>query len=283
MVVFVSCTEPFGPTSAAQANAGPADSAIKATVVPQIVRTASAAEDARVILETRIDALDITVLEGGGEAVGRWARDNGFSLSPDAPEVLEFYASRSPIFMAARFDPGAASDLGQQVGDGTPIHLTIPTDAPWVPLRILGVGHAPSDLIEADVFVLTDAQPAMLPAPHDGMTLDHSAAATPSLLADLRSDDGMEWVPDEMWLSYLQLRIPAGSLTYDLALDASGAGAPSRVDAGFEGVPQAVADALDLARADDRWVGVLASLVIAGSGIAVLLRPRRSATRTAGA
>ena len=30
--------------------------------------------------------------------------------------------------------------LGQQSGDGTPIMLTIPTDAPWVPLRILGLG-----------------------------------------------------------------------------------------------------------------------------------------------
>ena len=37
-------------------------------------------------------------------AVGDWAREHGFGLSPDAPEVLDFYAARSPIFMAASFD-----------------------------------------------------------------------------------------------------------------------------------------------------------------------------------
>ncbi len=30
-----------------------------------------------------------------------WATDHGFRLPPDAPEVLEFYAERSPIFLAA--------------------------------------------------------------------------------------------------------------------------------------------------------------------------------------
>lgn len=74
---------------------------------------------AQVILETQIDALDITVLEGGGDEVGRWAQANGFALSPDAPEVLDFYARRSPVFMAARFDARRAEALGQQVGQGT--------------------------------------------------------------------------------------------------------------------------------------------------------------------
>ena len=54
-----------------------------------------AAESAEVLLETRVDALDITVLKGGAEAVGKWALDNGFALTPDAPEVLDFYAERS--------------------------------------------------------------------------------------------------------------------------------------------------------------------------------------------
>ncbi|HEX6787445.1 MAG TPA: DUF2330 domain-containing protein, partial [Acidimicrobiales bacterium] len=77
--------------------------------------SAGAAQDsAEVLLETKIDALDITVLRGGGDAVGRWALDHGFFLSPDAPEVLDFYASRSPVFMAARFDARRAASLGQQ-------------------------------------------------------------------------------------------------------------------------------------------------------------------------
>ena len=52
-------------------------------------------------MQVKIDALDITVLKGGGEAVGRWATEHGFRLPPDAPEVLDFYAARSPIFLAA--------------------------------------------------------------------------------------------------------------------------------------------------------------------------------------
>ena len=78
------------------------------------------------ILETEIDALDITVLEGGGDEVGTWARDNGFLLTPDAPEMLDFYGHRSQIFMAARFDAARAAELGQTAGDGTPDHADDP-------------------------------------------------------------------------------------------------------------------------------------------------------------
>src|SRR4051794_25545769 len=52
----------------------------------------SAREGAEVLLETRIDALDLTVLKGGGADVAEWAHAHGFRLSPDAPEVLDFYA-----------------------------------------------------------------------------------------------------------------------------------------------------------------------------------------------
>jgi len=100
----------------------------------------SAREDAQVLMQVKIDALDITVLKGGGEAVGRWATEHGFRLPADAPEVLDFYANRSPIFLAAVFDADAAKAKGQNIGDGTPVHITIPTANPWVPLRILGTG-----------------------------------------------------------------------------------------------------------------------------------------------
>ena len=103
---------------------------------------AGAAEDrAKVILKTEIDALDIVVLEGGGTAVGDWAREHGFFLPPDAPEVLDFYAERSPIFMTVRFDASRAAEQGLGAGDGTPVHVVIPTTNPWVPLRILGLGR----------------------------------------------------------------------------------------------------------------------------------------------
>jgi hypothetical protein len=200
----------------------------------------AAAGEAEVLLETTIDALDITILRGGGDEVGLWAKNHGFRLPPDAPEVLDFYADRSPIFMAAAFDADAAAERGQAIGDGTPVHLTIPTGNPWVPLRILGLGKGAVERVEADVYLLTDIRPALLPnaggfAESAGLVLDHSAAASDALLADLRSDDGMEWIPDAAWLTKVVVDARAGELTYDLAIDASGAGDPSPIDAGFAG------------------------------------------------
>lgn len=176
--------------------------------------------EAEVLQTAKIDALDITILRGGGTAVGTWATENGFFLTPDAPEVLDFYASRSPIFMAAKFDAGRARSLGQARGDGTPIMLTIPTEEPWVPLRILALGLESSAVVEADVFVLTPSEPELLAGASGrrGLSLTSSQEASPSLLADLRSDKGMEWVPDDMWLSYLQVDSAAGDLDYDLAI-----------------------------------------------------------------
>ena len=194
---------------------------------------------AQVLYQTRIDALDITILRGGGADVGLWAKQNGFRLPPDAPEVLDFYADRSPIFMAAIFDADAAAERGQAVGDGTPIHLTIPTDNPWVPLRILALGKSAAETVEADVYLLTDIRPALLPDPGAlggvaGMTLDHSAAATDLLLSDLRSDVGMAWVPQRAWLTKVGITMGAADLGFDLAIDASGAGMPSPQDAGLK-------------------------------------------------
>jgi hypothetical protein len=76
-------------------------------------KNVQASAPAEVLLETTVDALDITVLRGGGTAVGKWATSHGFLLTPDAPEMLDFYANRSPIFMAARFDASRAKQLGQ--------------------------------------------------------------------------------------------------------------------------------------------------------------------------
>ena len=185
--------------------------------------TAEARDGVRVILETKIDALEISILEGGGAAVGRWARAHGFLLPPDAPEILDYYASRSPIFMAARFDADAARQRGQEIGDGTPIHLTIPVSSPWVPLRILALGKNAGDVVRADVYLLTDRRPALLPQVRRGMSLQFSAPASVELLRDLRSDKGMGWMPARgMWLTHLAINSAAGDLTYDLAVDASG-------------------------------------------------------------
>jgi hypothetical protein len=200
--------------------------------------SAALTDSAEVIIEKEIEALDITVLKGGATEVGVWAKENGFRLPPDAPEVLEFYASRSPIFMAARFDISRAQELNQSVGDGTPIHVVIPTPNPWVPLRILGLGRQPNEVVEADVFLLTDERPNLLPGPGvgaaDGITIDRSDSASDFLLTDLRSDKGMKWLPPTgMHLTYMKIDSRAADLTHDLAIDASGTGIPSRIAAGL--------------------------------------------------
>ncbi|HKB27637.1 MAG TPA: DUF2330 domain-containing protein, partial [Candidatus Limnocylindrales bacterium] len=197
---------------------------------------AAPAGSAEELMKVRIDALDVTVLRGGSAQVGQWAADHGFRLPPDAPEVLDFYAARSPIFLAAVFDADAAAARGQAVGDGTPVHITIPTDNPWVPLRILGLGKAANEPVNADVYLLTDRSPALLPAPTgaNGLNLDHSAPASESLLTDLRSDRGMAWVPGSAWLSKVRIDSTAPSLRFDLAIDASGVRQPSRVMAGLD-------------------------------------------------
>jgi hypothetical protein len=226
---------------------------------------------AEVILETQIDALDITVLKGGGDEVGEWAVNNGFLLTPDAPEVLDYYAERSPVFMAARFDAQRAQELGQGAGDSTPIMATIPTDDPWVPVRILGLGLDGAQNVEADVFLLTDDEPELL-AGGAGLTLDRSEPATDLLLSDLRSDVGMEWVPDDMWLSYLKLAAPAADLDYDLAVSATPGVTPSLVDAG---VPEPEAIPVGPGGAGRAWWPLAAGAAGAAVLIVGWLRWRR--------
>lgn len=186
----------------------------------------------------RVSALDITILKGGGDEVGKWAKDNGFFLPPDTPEVLDFYAQRSPIFMAVRFNLSRAQDKGLQTGDGIPVHLTIPTERPWVPLRILGLGRQADEIVEADVFLLNERKPLLMPGldeagTSEGLVHERSESASGLLLSDLAGDRGMDWLPTEdMWLDYIRINTPAGELDHDLALSLDGA-TPSPVDAGF--------------------------------------------------
>src|SRR5689334_3700811 len=242
--------------------------------------SAPAASGAEELMKVRIDALDVTVLRGGAADIGAWAKDHGFRLPPDAPEVLDFYARRSQIFLAAAFNADAAQARGQAIGDGTPVHITIPTANPWVPLRILALGKTASESVQADVYLLTDHAPALLPAPtgENGIRLDVSQAASASLLDDLRSDRGMAWVPKDSWLTKVGVDASASQLSFDLAIDASGAGRPSAIDAGLalpgELVPT---PAMDVSR-------LFLALAFAGlgvAGIALIMRAGPSAGRPA--
>ena len=203
-------------------------------------RNAAVFQDAsaKVLFTKRVSALDIAVLKGGGDEVGTWAKDNGFFLPPDAPEVLDFYAERSPIFMAVRFNLERAEGKGLQAGDGIPVHVTIPTDRPWVPLRILGLGRGADEVVEADVFLLNETKPLLMPGmdeagSREGLVHERSEPASDLLLTDLASDRGMDWLPtDDMWLDYIRIETGAANLDHDLAISVDGE-IPSPVDAGY--------------------------------------------------
>jgi uncharacterized protein DUF2330 len=178
-------------------------------------------DSVQVIQQVRIESLDVTILRGGGKAVAKWANEQGFDLTRDLPQVLDFYAKRSPYFMAAKFDASAAVAQGFRGGDGIPVHVTIPTDNPWVPLRILGAAKVPQARVNADVFLLTDHKPSLLYG--TGFDVVQSAPASNSLLDDLRSDKRSDWVPDDAWLTYGRVDGRADEVLTDLALDVHGA------------------------------------------------------------
>lgn len=196
------------------------------------VLKAVAEDGAQVILRTQIDSLDIVVLKGGADDVLTWVNDNGFEL-PDGPataHMLEFYASRSPYFLAARFDADRAQQDGFGSGDGIPVQITLPTPRPWVPLHILHGAQPDSSIVNADIFLLTPERPDLLHG--EGLQVNVSEMASDLLLDDLRSDENMEWIPEEGWFTHLILETDAENLTYDLSVGV-GDIPPSFVDAGF--------------------------------------------------
>jgi len=225
----------------------------------------AAAREVEVLQQVRIDSLDVTILRGGARGVARWAEAQGFALPRDTPEVLEFYARRSPYFMTAKFDSTAAAADRFRGGDRIPVHLAIPTDDPWVPLRILAAAKVPQARVEADVFLLTDSRPSLLHGP--GFSVERSEPASELLLDDLRSDERSEWVPETAWLTYARVDAAVPEMTYDLAIDTRG-GVPSVRDTGVADVGVLVSDlAPDLPSAGgpSGWWGVLA--VVASAGV----------------
>lgn len=247
---------------------------------------AASASDSEVeiLLETEVDALDITVVSGGGDAVGEWAIENGFLLTPDTPEVLDFYAARSPVFLAAKFDAARAAEQGLASGQGTPVHITMETPRPWVPLRILGLGVEADQVVEADVFLLTDDEPELL-AGGEGLDVGRSEPASDLLLDDLRRDQGMEWVPANAWFTHLTLDEEAGDLDYDLSASGGGASkSPSAVDAGLQFADiDRTDEAFDPADPDgwtstERTAAAVAVVGVAAVGVAMVLRRRAASS-----
>jgi Uncharacterized protein conserved in bacteria (DUF2330) len=252
---------------------------LRRALAADVAEAAPATSDVDVLQQTRIDSLDVTIVRGGGAAVADWAAQQGFDLTPDTPEVLEFYSRRSPYFMAAKFDATAAVAQGLDSGDGIPVHLTIPVDRPWVPLHILGTGMPASEQVQADVFLLTDDEPALLAG--SGLRLERSEPASGSLLDDLRADRGMSWVPRDMWFTYLKVDAAGGDLTYDLAAAPSRNDAPAVRDTGVDQADSLVVPRLDETAGAGPVAlvgGVAAALVVLGGVVSArLARARRHA------
>lgn len=189
------------------------------------VLSALAASDVQVLQRVKIDALNITIVRGGGPDVTAWAEANGFDLSPDAPKVLGAYSDEGAIFALAKYDASDALDRGLIQGQGVVIQFTVPTKAPWIPLRILAFGKSSSQVVDAELFVLTDDRPSFSPeiGSIQGMDVRANERASASLLSDLRSDRGMSWVPESgMWFTALNLHTTASTVHQDLSIDGGG-------------------------------------------------------------
>jgi hypothetical protein len=85
-------------------------------------------------------------------------------------------------------------------------------------------------------------------------------------------------VPDAAWLTQVRVDATAANLSYDLAIDPTGTGMPSRVDAGWE-----LPSPADVARGVNGWslglaIGVVALGIAALAGL-MAFRPGQSAAR----
>jgi Uncharacterized protein conserved in bacteria (DUF2330) len=195
--------------------------------------SASAGFPAAIVVEqVQVEALDVTVLKGSGQAVIDWCTHNGFLVSAEIQNHLLRYASTSPVFMAAKYNTSIALQRHQAAGDGVPLQITMRTPQLWVPLEILASAGAP---VNADLFLLTDrplrtqSGIAVVSRASDGATVDGApgftvAGAEPmgaSLHRDLSIDRNMSWVRANGYLTYLTLNAPGARVTYDLGVDSN--------------------------------------------------------------
>ena len=169
---------------------------------------AAVSSTAQVIQQVKVEALNITVLRGSGQAVLDWCSHNGFAVDGETRAHLLAYAVGSPIFMAVKYDTATAQARHQVSGDGAPVLITMRTPHPWVPLEVLALD---GQIVHADLYFLTDrplntsalaavaGQPAVgttIPDAH-GLRVAFQERMNPALYHDLSTDRNMRWVrPD---------------------------------------------------------------------------------------
>lgn len=199
----------------------------------QFANGAATADSAQVLQQVKIEALNITVLRGSGQAVLDWASSNGFFLDDETRSHLLAYATGSPIFMAAKFDTATARARHQIQGDGAPILITMRTPHLWVPLEVLALD---GQQVQADLYLLTDrpintsdfnAWVGQSPVGSEipgapGFQVAFQEEMNPTLFHDLSTDRNMGWVWQNSWVTYLSLDAPDSAVTYDLGISPNG-------------------------------------------------------------
>jgi hypothetical protein len=247
---------------------------------------ANTAAPAEVLQQVQVQALDITVLRGSGEAVLDWAKANGFAIDAETRAHVLQYAKGSPVFMAAKYNPGRAEKQRLLFGDGAPVLITLKVAHPWVPFEVLAAGQQ----VQADLYLISDnpvntsewrAMAGLSGVGTSvqgatGFTLQSQEQMTDSLYHDLSTDKNMGWVRPNTWLTYLTLNAPDDKVTYDLSVTPMGV---VKV-APFGTKPMAIVDgngatakALDLPTAPmDAPLTLLAIAVLVGSGLWIFRR-----------
>src|SRR5438270_7034063 len=191
-----------------------------------------AASSAEVLQQVQVQALDITVLRGSGQAVLDWAKDNGFAIDDETRLHIIHYAQGSPIFMAAKYNAGRAQTQRLLFGDGAPVLITLKIAHPWIPFEVLANGSQ----VQADLYLLSDmpvntstwraliGQSGVGTSVDgaEGFTMEFQEKMTDRLYKDLSSDKNMGWVRRDSWLTYLTLNAPDTKVTYDMSVTPMG-------------------------------------------------------------
>ncbi len=196
-----------------------------------LVAEAATADDggAEVIAAYEVDALDIVILRGGGQSVLDWAADNGFDLGvadgdaddqSDAVAMLDFYAERSPIFAAIKFDNQRAAEQELNAGEGIPVRFSFTgQDQAWIPVKVLGFDKPVGETVVADLFLMTPGRPTVLGGNVEGteVTFQQHYDADSDLVFDLTDDERAEWVPTDFTLTRVDVRTKTELIDWDIA------------------------------------------------------------------
>src|SRR6266536_3068274 len=252
----------------------------------------SATAGVQVLQQVKVEALNITVVRGSGQAVLDWATHNGFFLNDETRAHLLGYAKGSPIFMAAKYDIAAARARHQIQGDGAPVLITMKTPHLWVPLEVLAME---GQEVQADLYLLTDGpvntsdvnalvgqSPVGTEIPGaPGFHVAFQEKMNPTLFHDLSTDRNMGWVWQNSWVTYLNLDAPDSAITYDLGISPNGV-----IHLAHFGTPPMAVVGGPAAQAMPSWlpqmpIGTpqvllgLMFLLVVGSGLFMVFRVRR--------